>query len=521
MGGWWSSTLGRVLAGAGCGVVSWLVPPGLADEVTARARAEAAAAAAGAGQEPRRRRFRVLPDRLGVYFVLGLCLYSHLPYGQVLRELTGGLRAALAAAGWAGPSSAALTGVRCRLGERPFELLFLALAGPLSPGGEPWSQLCGLLAVAWDGTTVKVPASAENTAAFGKPGHKGKNGKGPASGEAAYPAARLVTLVACGTRALLGAAIGPLADGERKLAAGLAGRLRLGMLLLAGRGFYSYPLWKDAAGTGAHLLWRVQAGVHLPVVRRLPDGSWLSQVSDPAAARRRREVNGKRRRRGSPLPPLAGPLPGTIAVRVIEFLVTVTDRDTGKDRTERYRMITTLLGWQAAPAPALAAGYARRWAVETSYREFKTYLRGPGRVLRARTPGLARQEIWAYLVICQVIRAVIALAAAGAGLDPARLSFTTALHAARRTQETARRDLPAALAEAGTEILAAPVPERPGRVCARAVNEPHAPFPSRHNQKKPLAQHVTYTVTITPPGQNIPHTLSQPKHPQTPETQPP
>jgi hypothetical protein len=493
--------------------LSWFVPPGLVDEVTAQARAEAAAAAGG---EAARQRFRALPARLGVYFVLGLCLYSHLPYGQVLEELTGGLRAALAAAGWAGPSSAALTGLRRRLGERPFELLFGRVASALSPGRDPWSRVCGLLAVAWDGTTVKVPASEANTAFFGKPGHKGKNGKGPAAGEAAYPQARLVTLVACGTRALLGAAIGPLADGERKLAARLAGLLAPGMLLLADRGFYSWRLWKDAAEAGADLLWRVQGGLHLPVVRELPDGSWLSRLDDPAAVRRRTERNGKRRRRGSPLPPETGPLPGAVAVRVIEFTVTVTDSDTGRDRAERYRMITTLLDHDAAPAAELAAGYARRWAIETGFREFKTYLRGPGRVLRARTPDLARQEIWAYLITCQALRAVICRAAAGAGLDPGRLSFTTALHAARRAGPQGRD----ALAAAEADILARPVPERRGRICARAVNEPSSPFPSRHNQKKPLARHVHYATTITPPGHSTQHNPSQPKHPQPPETQP-
>lgn len=226
----------------------------------------------------------------------------------MLTGLSGGLRAALAAAGWADPSSATLTGLRRRLGERPFEPLFGRVASALSPGREPWSRVCGLLAVAWDGTTVKVPASAENTAFFGKPGRDAANGKG----EAAYPQARVVTLVACGTRALLGAAIGPLAAGERKLAARLAPRLTAGMLLLADRGFYSWQLLRDAAGTGAHLLWRVQGGLHLPVIRPLPDGSWLSQLNDPAAARRRTVRNGKRRRRGSPLPPETGPLPGAV-----------------------------------------------------------------------------------------------------------------------------------------------------------------------------------------------------------------
>lgn len=150
-------------------------------------------------------------------------------------------------------------------------------------------------------------------------------------------------------------------------------------------------------------------------------------------------------------------------------------------------------------------------------REFKTYLRGPGRVLRARTPDLARQEIWAYLIVYQAIRAVICLAAAGGGTDSGRLSFTTTLHAARRSQAVARHDMPGALAAAASAIFAEPLPERRNRVCARAVNEPRAPFPSRHNHKQP-SQHVSYTVTITTPGTAAHTPASQPQHHQTTTT---
>ena len=524
MGGGWPSVRGRALAGIGAGVVSWLVPAALADEVTAAARAEADAALAAAGEKVPRRRFRSLPPRLGVYLVLGLCLHSHLPCRQVLRELTSGLRGALSAAGWEVPSPTALTGLRRRLGERPFELLFWRVAGPLGPGREPWSLVCGLLAVAWDGTTVKVPASPGNIAAFGRPRHAGGKGgkavKGGGAAEAAYPQARLVTLVACGTRGLLGAAAGPFTTGERTLAGQLTGQLKAGMLLLADRGFYSFALWSACAAAGAHLLWRVSSTVRLPVVRALPDGSFLSRVNDPAQARLRSIRNCNNRRRGSSLPQEAGPLPGSVTVRVIEFTVKVA-LDDGAARTERYRMITTLLDWRAFPAPELAAGYARRWAIETSYREFKTYLRGPGKILRSRTPDLARQEIWAYLITCQAIRAVTALAAAGQGLDPARLSFTAALHAIRRTCPGDPAGMGAALNAAAGEILGQPVPEREHRVCPRAVNEPTRSYPSRRGQPHPLPQHATYTVTITPPAQTTTPTTDQPQQAGNQETQPP
>ena len=494
----WVSRRGRVLARAGIGVLTWVITPDLVDE------------AVGGGLA-REMRLRALPARLGVYFVLGLCVFSHLAYGQVLRELTSGLEAALAGVGWQVPASTALTKVRGRLGEKPFELLLGRLAGPLSPGREPWSHICGLLAVAWDGTTVKAPASAENITAFGRP-------RGPKDGH--YPQVRLVTLIACGTRGLLGAAIGPLRScGERALAAGLLGRLRPGMLLLADRGFYSYALWTAAAGTGADLLWRVTGSMHLPAARALPDGSWLAHVNDPAEVMRRARRNGARRRRGSKLGPDTGPLPG-ITVRVIEFWLTVTMQD-GTVRTERYRLITTLADWRACPAAELAAAYAWRWAIETGFAEFKTYLRGPGRILRGRTPGLARQELWAYLVIYQAIRAVIALAAAGAGLDPDRISFTAALHAIRRTLADARTSPDTALAETEASILAELIPRRPGRVCVRAVTQPSSPFPSRRNAKGPLSQHAGFTVTIRPPDQAPPNPTDQARHQPEPENQPP
>src|SRR5215467_372938 len=330
------------------------------------------------------------------------------------------------------------------------------------------------------------------------PGRGGGRGTG-AGAAAAGPQLRLVTLLACGTRALLDAAIagvrGP-GTGEQALTRELLGSLRPGMLLLADRNFYGYQLWNAAAATRADLLWRVKASLHLPVVAELPDGSFLAHISDPAAVRRRTVRNGCRRR-GSTLPPDTGPLPG-ITVRVIAYVLTVTAED-GTVRTERYRHITTLTDWRAYPAADLAACYAWRWAIETGYRECKTYLRGPGRVLRGHTPALARQELWAYLAIYQAIRAIIVRAAAGAGLDPDRISFTAALHAIQRTLG-AGRDQAAALAQAETEILTSLVPPRQGRICPRAVTKPSSPYPSKHNHHGPLSQHASYTTTITPPA---------------------
>ena len=83
----WLSLRGRILSRAGIGVLTWVIPPGLVDD----------AVGDGLAWEMR---LRSLPARLGVYFVLGCALLSAEPYGEVIRQVTGGLERALAAAGW-------------------------------------------------------------------------------------------------------------------------------------------------------------------------------------------------------------------------------------------------------------------------------------------------------------------------------------------------------------------------------------------------------------------------------------
>lgn len=496
----WGSPRGRVLARAGLGIVSWVIPADLVDE----------AVGDGLAWEVR---LRSLPARLGVYFVLGCALLSGDAYGEVMRKITKGMEKALGAVGWAVPATTALTAVRRRVGERPLESVFRRLCSGLSPGRAAWSHLGPLLVVAVDGTTVDAADSAANAAAFGRPGARKR---------AASPALRLAVLIACGTRGILDAAFGPVrgaGTGEQALAGQLLGGLRAGMVVLADRNFYSYRLWNAAAATRADLLWRVKASLHLPVLRELPDGSFLAHVNDPAAVHARNRRNGARRRRGSTLGPETGPLPG-ITVRVIEFAVTVTGQEDGSTRTTRYRLITTLADWRAFPAAVLAAAYARRWSAETGFAELKTALRC-GRALRGRTPDLARQELWACLAIYQAIRALIARAAARDGLDPGRISFTAALNAAGRTLDASPAALGDALDRAEAEMLSVLIPPRQGRIWPRAVKKPSSPYRSRRGCPGPLSQRASYTITIPAPGRSAETTTGQAKQPAHPATTPP
>jgi len=75
--------------------------------------------------------------------------------------------------------------------------------------------------------------------------------------------------------------------------------------------------------------------------------------------------------------------------------------------------------------------YHGRWEIETAYLELKSSNLGGG-VLRARTPAGVDQEVHALLITYQILRLAMADATTSRPeIDPDRVSFTIALHAAR------------------------------------------------------------------------------------------
>ena len=116
-------------------------------------------------------------------------------------------------------------------------------------------------------------------------------------------------------------------------------------------------------------------------------------------------------------------------VRVIEY--EVPDRD-GDGKGEVIALITTITEMTAAPAPLLAEAYHQRWEHETGNAQLKTHLRGPGRVLRSRSPDMVRQEIYGYLLTHYAISALICRAATEADIDPDRVKFKQTVRIIRR-----------------------------------------------------------------------------------------
>lgn len=471
----WSSPVGRVLSRAGLGVLARFVPPELVDEALALTDRD-------------EQRWRVLPSRLGVYFVLALCLERPKSAPAVLRAMfsTPAL-ARLRVLGWSPPTSTALSKLRDRLGALPLQLLFDALAGWRPVARQPWSHAFGLLVCAVDGTEIAVADTADNQRYFGR--HRSKTGAA-----AGAPKARVLVLLACGGRKLLRVVTGPLTQGEVTLAYQLTEHLREGMLLLADRNFLGHRLWTAARERGTHLLWRAkQDSPELPVQHVLPDGSYQSTLYDPADARAWRRNVRRNRKRGH-RPPKPRPIKG-IRVRVIEAEITITVD--GNTRTEGYRLVTSLLDPKAAPAQELVALYARRWAVETGIAEIKTVLLA-GRALRGQTPIRALQELWAALCVYQVIRLLICRVALITGLDPSRLSFTAARNALQHAITTTPADTDQCLDWVCHDLRQQLITRHiRARVFPRALKNTLARYPWRGTE--PLtSNNASYQIDISP-----------------------
>jgi len=375
-------------------------------------------AVAQAGRQARRRDGK-LPPHVMVYFAMAMALFADEDYEEVATRLT----ETLASWGcwddsWSVPTSGGITQARQRLGPEPLELLFGQVAVPVAGELTQGAFLREWRLMAIDGFELDVPDTPANAAAFGY---------GAGGSRSAFPKARVGTIGECGSHAKVAGQIGPVGGKgacEQALARRLFGRLEPGWLLIADRGFYNWPDWQAAAATGAALLWRVKADLRLPVLDLLPDGSCLSLVAKPTLKDKARAKLIAAARAGEHLDPGQA-----MRVRVIEY--EVSDRD-GDGSGELIALITTITDPAAASAPELARAYCQRWEEETGNDQLKTRLRGPGAVLRSKSPDMVRQEIYGYLLTHYAISALICQAATEAAIDPDRVKFLRTVRIIRR-----------------------------------------------------------------------------------------
>lgn len=346
------------------------------------------------------KRQRDLPAHVVVYYVIALSLYMQSSYREVLRCLLEGIQwlaepgTKLRVAGHSGISQA-----RSRLGASALRQLHDEVVQPIARANSKgaWYRQWRLVSI--DGSTLDMADQKRNAAQYGRPG--------ASRGSSAYPQLRFVSLVEGGTHVLFGTRMGAYDSSEITLAKEVMPHLRKGMLCLADRNFFGYSLWHTARAGGADLLWRIKKNLILPCHKRLPDGSYLSRIY-PSRQDRRRDANG-------------------VVVRVIEYRL-----EGVRDSEPVYRLLTTILDHEKAPAEELAALYQQRWEIETALDELKTHLRGARIVLRSKTPELVEQEFYGLLLAHFAIRGLIHEAALKADEDPDRLSFLHAVRVVRR-----------------------------------------------------------------------------------------
>jgi hypothetical protein len=347
-------------------------------------------------------RERELPAHLMVYYVMGLAMWMGTSYREVLRYLLSGVQWLLGQetvykiTGKSGISQA-----RKRLGWEAVKAIHDEVVRPIAEKQTAGAWYRSWRVVSLDGSTLDIADSEENLKAFGRP---------PASrGCSAYPQLRFVALLENGTHVLFASRLGSYACGELKLAEEVIPHLQPGMLCLADRGFTGGPLWKQAVATGAELLWRCKRGMKFACVQRYEDGSYLSYIYPKRSYRRCPDPT-----RGLP-------------VRVIEYRL----QGSGS-REPWYRLLTTIVDPQQAPARELAALYQQRWEMENTLDELKVHLRGPQVVLRSQTPDLVRQEFYGFLMFHFAVRSFMHEAAWSVQRDPDELSFVHAVRVLKR-----------------------------------------------------------------------------------------
>lgn len=397
-------------------------------------------------------RRRRLPADQVVWIVLGMALLRD----RSIVEVVDSLDLALPASNSVAPSAVAQA--RGRLGEEPMRELFDICASHWSSASAERQRWRGLAVYGVDGTTLRVPDTAENREHFGAP-HFGGGGEG------SYPQLRLVALVELRSHLIVAACFGPYSVGEGTHARSLWSDLPNHSLCIVDRNFLAadvlVPLARDA--TARHWLVRAKKNTKWRVLKRLGRGDDLVEMTVSPSARRNDPS-----------------LPATWVVRAIRY------RHSG---FPKQWLLTSLVDADAYPAREVVALYHERWEIELAYDEIKTDVLDREETLRSKSPVRVAQELWGILLAYNLVRLEMARFADEAGVAPTRVSFVTALHLIcdewMWCTFSAPGAIPRHLRDLRTKLrrLILP-PRRSHRAYPRAVKIPMSSYPSMQRLRR-------------------------------------
>jgi hypothetical protein len=334
-------------------------------------------------------RKRRLPMEQAVWLVLGIALLRD----RSILHVADALEVALPASGEA-ISSSALSQARQRLGSEPLQWLFRHTAAHWThpeAGRHRWQ---GLSLYALDGVVWRTPDTPENRQRYG-------GQRTHAEHHSPFPLVRMACLLDARARLLVDASVDAYDTSEYALAQRLWPHLPADSLVIVDKGFYSAGLlWPLQHQHGRHWLIPARAGLKSDVV----------DTYGPGDVCLRMRVSPQARKKNPNLPP-------TWDVRAI------TREIDGKSRT----LFTSLADPERWPADEVFALYHERWEIELAYGEIKTDMLRQAMTLRSQHPDGVEQELWATLLMYNLIRLEITRIADEAKVEPCRISFITAL----------------------------------------------------------------------------------------------
>ena len=404
-------------------------------------------------------RRRKLPAEIVVWLVIAMALFRDRSILAVVTHLGLALdRESATGHGVVVPG--AIPRARARVGDKPLEALFNQTATVWAHEAADRDRWRKLAVYAMDGTTVRIPDTAENEEHFGRP----KSSRGPS----AYPQVRLAALNVPRSHLLAGLALGSYTSSEGALAAQLWERVPDTSVVLLDRGFLAYGRLHSLqhSGNDRHWLIRAKSNTRMTVIRSNAPGDDVVQLRFSAPTRAEQPE-----------------LPAFLEARAI--------------RVERpgFRptwLLTSLMDATAYPAAEVAALYRERWEIELGFDEAKTHMLERGESIRSKTPIGVLQELWGIGIGFNLVRLMMARAATARGLSPRRISFWNALLSIRNFSVMAWNDavgaLPRLLQALQRDLGLLLLPERrPRRSFPRTVKIKMSNYPRNTGRARHLA----------------------------------
>jgi hypothetical protein len=274
-----------------------------------------------------------------------------------------------------------------------------------------------------DATTVTLPDEPALQRLWPQPA-----AQGPGCG---FPMIKLLGLLDLATGLILHVTLTCLNCHEMSQLAGLHGRLSPGDVLLADRAFCSF----------SHLFYLLK--LQVDGVLRLHQ----RQIADFTPGRAARKKGKKKYQRDVPssrfvrtlgdedqlvewIKPANQPvwmtaaqfaaLPATLLVRELRYRIVERGR-----RTRTVTIATTLLNATRYPKAEITKLYGLRWEIETCFRHMKQTMKMDQ--LKCKTPDGVMKELLVYLMVYNLVRSAMVLAAQRQDVPPGRISFVDAL----------------------------------------------------------------------------------------------